>query len=395
MIPNWVFTGVGAIFLAGVAGFFSITGLAALYAASFLPVVIMAIGIEYGKLAATFWVHKHFGKVWTGWIVGGVLLILAAMSITSGGVFGFLSKGHLDQGTPLADDALRIERLDSSINRDKRIIKSAQIRLDQLNKVVDTLINHEKISYKGGARDVLAQQKAERDDLNKSVDEANARIDKLLNERLTLSQKMNTGEAKLGPVKFLAKLFGADANNTVRYFTLVIVLLLDPFAIYLVIMTGIGYDRWKEQRISLKDDIEVREVIKEVEKIVEVPVEKIVEKIIEVEVPVEKHIEVPVEVIKEVEKIVEVPVEKIVEKIIEVRVPAEKTTNEVSEEPAFSMETLADFLENPEIQKELENDPKLIDEVEKLIHRAKESEPKSGGWIGQDGKPMEFSHKSD
>ena len=384
MIPNWVFTGIGAILLASVAGFFSITGLAALYAASFIPVVIMAVGIEYGKLAATFWVHKHFGKVWTGWIVGGVLLILAAMSITSGGVFGFLSKGHLDQGTPLADDALRIERLDNSIDRNKRIIKAAQIRLDQLDKVVDTLIRYEKISNKGGARDVLAKQKPERDELNKSITEANDRTDKLLNERLALNQKVNTGEAKLGPVKFLAKLFGADTNNTVRYFTLIIVLLLDPFAIYLVLMTGIGYQKWKEQRGTITPEKEVVEIIKEVDKIIEVPVEKIVEKIVEVEKPVEVE--------KIVEKIVEVPVETIVEKIVEVPVESQKDADLYSN---INMETISDFLENPEIQAELASDSALIVEVEKLIQRAKENEPTSTGWIDKSGKSMEFSHKKD
>lgn len=363
MIPNWIFTGAGALMLASIAGFFSITGLGALYAASFIPVVIMAIGIEYGKIAATFWIHSNYKKVWSGWIVGAVFLILVAMGITSGGVFGFLSKGHLDQATPLADDALKIERIDSSINRDKRLIKSAERQLDQLDKVVDTLIKFDKISNKGGARDVRNKQKVERDELAKTINEANARIDTALNTRLNLSQAVNTVEAKLGPVKFLAELFGADPNNTVRYFTLAIVLLLDPFAIYLVIMTGIGYDRWRERK---EPEIEVREVIKEVIKEVEVPVEKIVEKL--VEVPVEKE---TVNVVSEV----------------------------VREEIPLTMETLTEFLENQEIQDELVKHPELIDEVESLIQRAKDRDesaaPTTTGWVREKGQPMEFSHKKD
>ena len=353
MIPIWVFTGLGAFFLASVAGFFSITGLAALYAASFMPVVVMAIGIEYGKIAATFWVHQHYKKIWSGWIIGAVFLIFISMGITSGGVFGFLSKGHIDQGAPISDSNLRIERINNSIDRDKHLIKGAQVRLDQLDKVIDTLIKFEKISREDGARDVLNKQKSERDDLNKTITESNTRIDMALNSRLELSQKVNKVEAKLGPVKFIAKLFNADTDNTVRYFTLAIVLLLDPFAIFMVIMTGISFDRWRERKGTKPGD--------------------------------------PIIIEKEVEKIIEVPVEKIVEKEV-VKVISEV----INEEVPLTMETLTDFLENPEMQEELIDNPELIDEVEKLIQKVKdrdETTDSNVGWIGKGGKTMEFSHK--
>jgi hypothetical protein len=42
-------------------------------------------------------------------------------------------------------------------------------------------------------------------------------------------------EADLGPVRYLATLFGADSESVLRYFILAIALLLDPAAVLLLL----------------------------------------------------------------------------------------------------------------------------------------------------------------
>lgn len=246
MIPLWIFTGLSAFTLAATAAFFSITGLGALYAAAFIPVVIMASSIEMGKIAATFWLHRNYKRASKTIIVALSFLVISAMAITSGGVYGFLTKGHIDQETPIIDIQLRIDRLDQRITSQNDLVQREQTRLDQLDSVIDTLIEYDKISREDGARAVRAGQQEERNAIQASIDGAYSQIETLNDQRLPLKQGVAQTEAKLGPVKYLAALFGANTQNTIIYFTLLIVLLLDPFAILLIIATSISYTKWEE-----------------------------------------------------------------------------------------------------------------------------------------------------
>lgn len=360
MFPMWLFTAAGAFFLASVAAYFSITGLGALYSAAFIAIIIMGSAIEYGKLAATFWLHRNYKRASKLLVALITAVVIGSMAITSGGVYGFLTKGHLDQEIPLGDSKLRIERIDNRIDSNRALINREETRLKQLDSVIQTLIDYDKISGRDGARAVRERQASERKEIQESIDSAYEKIDELRDKRLTLSQKVSSVEAKLGPVKFLAELFGLDSDNTVRYFTLLIVLLLDPFAIMLVLATGISYDRWKAARGKkpIEPQIIEKEVPVEVEKIVEVPVEKIVE------------------------KVVEVPVEKIIEREVE-----------IEKEAPLTMESIKEFLETPKIQDELIKHPELIEEVEKIVDtlnektKVKPKKPKkrpTSGWIGSD-----------
>lgn len=358
MFPMWIFTAFGAFFLASVAAYFSIVGLGALYAAAFIAIVIMGTAVEYGKIAATFWLHRNYKQA-PKWLVSMlIVVVISSMAITSGGVYGFLTKGHIDQETPLIDTNLRIERLDNRISTEKKSIDREDKSLDQLDQVIQTLIDYDKISGKTGARAVRNGQNKERSEILKSIDNSYKRIDDFRDKKLILKQKVTGVEAKLGPVKFLAALFNLDTDSTIRYFTLLVVLLLDPFAIMLVLATAVSYDRWR-----------LRKGMKSGEPV-----------IIEKEIIVEK--EVLVEVEKIVEKIVEVPVE--VEKIVEKEVIIER-------DAPLTMESVKEFLESPEIQEELVKHPELIQEVEKLIDEINKKrkitdKPSSAGWLDGDSK---------
>lgn len=361
MIPMHYFMAAGAIFLATVAAYFSITGLGALYAAAFIPIVIMGTSIEYGKIAATFWVHRNFKKsyLWSSMLV---VVIIASMAVTSGGVYGFLTKGYIDQNTPVTDTTLRIERIDNRISASKSLILREENRLAQLDGVIQTLIDYDKISGKTGARAVRFGQKDERIDIQISIDAAYKNIDSFRDQRLGLSQNLTGIEAKLGPVKYLAALFQLDTDKTIIYFTLLIVLLLDPFAIMLIIATSISYDRWRlRQGIKIVDGEAIREVEVIVEKIIEKEVIKEIIKEVPVEIIVEK------EVIKEIIKEVPVEVEKIVERDINI-----------------TSESLIQFLEDVDMQQELIDKPELIEEVEKLLEEINEKKHPAG-WVAQSG----------
>ena len=330
MFPIYYFTGLASLFLASIAAYFSITGLGALYASAFVPIVIMGSGIEFGKIIATFWLHQNFKTAPIIWVFLLIVTVIGSMAITSGGVYGYLARSHLEQETPLTQKALQIERIDNRIQSEQDSIKRAQSRIDQLDGIVDTLIEFDKISGPTGSVAVRNSQQLERDQMQAAIDQAFENIDQLNDKKLTLQQSVASSEAKLGPVKYLAALLGLPTDQSVRYFTLLVVILLDPFAIMLVVATSISYTKHQSTKNTKQE--QVREIIKE--------------------------IEVPVE------KIVEVPVEKVVERIVEV-------------EKEFNFDHLTEFLEAQEVQQALVNDPKLLASVEQLIGRAqtKTTEP--------------------
>lgn len=396
MIPMWVFTGVGAFLLAACAAFFSITGLAALYAAAFIPVVIMAVTIEYGKISATFWLHRNYKKASKLLITLLAIAVIGSMAVTSGGVYGFLTKGHVDQETPLTDTNLRVERLNGKITAQRNIIDRAQQRIDQLDGVIQTLIDYDKISGPTGANAVREKQALERKSMQTAIDSSYTEIDRLSEQRLTLNQKNATIEAKLGPVRYLASLFKSDTDKAVQWFTLLIVLLLDPFAIMLVLATSSNYNEWILRKRKDREYLEENptEIIVEIEKEIikelnleETDINKIKDFLNDKGLLIFN--EVDLENAKNQWLMDNKPEPVIIEKEV-IKVVSEV----VKEEIPLTMETLTDFLDNKEIQEELIQNPDLIKEVELLIEHAKTGRGKKGrwikgtaGWVNEDEEP--------
>jgi len=229
-----------AMAIAAVAAYFSITGLAKLFAAALIPVIVMAGTIEAAKLGATFFLHRFWDTLpW--WKNCLIMMVAGAMIITSVGIFGFLSKGHLAQEAPAAQIDLQIARIDAKINSYETTIIRENKRLGQLDQVIQKLLDFDKVSGKTGSRAVRQDQQSERLEIKASIDSSYAEIDKLETEKLPLSQKVNAIEAELGPVKYVAELLGFDVTNAdgkgkaVRVIIVLLMAVFDPFAILLIV----------------------------------------------------------------------------------------------------------------------------------------------------------------
>ena len=86
-----------ALSLSLVAGYYSIVGLATIFAAAMIPVIIMGTVLECGKLVTTVFLHQRWYEL--GWQLKTYLTtaVVVLMFITSMGIFGFLSKAHIEQ----------------------------------------------------------------------------------------------------------------------------------------------------------------------------------------------------------------------------------------------------------------------------------------------------------
>lgn len=275
-----------SLVIAGVAGWFSVYGLAHIYQGAFLSVVLMGGALEIGKLVATSYLYRYWE--YTTWLLKTYLMIaiLGLMLITSSGIFGYLSNAYQQDAVGIKDVTSRIELID----REYEELSKRELSIDAEVNAVDP-------KYVSARLKLMAQYKPEKEKLTKRRDEIRV-------QKLELSTKQLEVEAHTGPIIYIAKAMGKSVDTAVIWLSLLIIAVFDPLAVALTIAANAVFIRNKELKAAAApaEEPKVVEKIVEVEKRVEVPVDRIVE--------VEKLVEVPVERIVEVEKIVEVPVEQ-------------------------------------------------------------------------------------
>jgi len=230
-----------ALAISGIAAYYSIIGLAAIFAAAAVPVIIMGSILEVGKLVTVTYLHRYWKEspfLLRSYLVVAVIVL---MFITSMGIFGFLSRAHIEQTTVTGDNILKIERLESKIGREQRTIKDADGVLFQLDEAINVLIEYDRIRGNDGAIAVRERQKSERQDLSKIVSSAEDRISELQSELIVLEKGQLELEAEVGPIKYIAEfVYGERADKSmleeaVRWVIVIIVAVFDPLAVALLV----------------------------------------------------------------------------------------------------------------------------------------------------------------
>ena len=102
-----------ALSISGVAAYYSIIGLTAIFAAAVIPIIIMGAVLEVGKIVTTVWLHQYwaFARSWMKTYLSLAVIIL--MFITSMGIFGFLSKAHIEQTSASEESKSQLVRIES------------------------------------------------------------------------------------------------------------------------------------------------------------------------------------------------------------------------------------------------------------------------------------------
>lgn len=223
-----------AIIISCVAAYFSVVGLAAIFAATFWAVVIMGVSLEAGKIVAAGWLHANWhnsavNRLHKSYMTMAVVVL---MVITALGIYGFLSKGHLEQQASGAPVVLQITQKETRIDQLKGQIDVLTARQSQLDTAVNAIIAD---NAQGGLR-VRRQQASERAEIRKELDAANQEINTLTTELVPLKTDIAEVDAKLGPIKYLAEAFGwKDPEAAVRLVILLLMFAFDPLAVVMVI----------------------------------------------------------------------------------------------------------------------------------------------------------------
>lgn len=240
-------TAFGAIALAAIAAYFSIVGLTSIFVGEFWMIVAMATIMEYCKLIAAVNLHLYWHSISTA--VRSYLLtaVVILMLITSVGIYGFLSKSHIEHSAPVGNNAIQIERIEQQISREQMKVDNATVVIDQLDGALQILLEYDKISGPDGYRAVQEQQQSQRNALNNQIETAQSKIDSYESRKLELQQQLQTIQAEFGPLKYVAALFYEDPESrieeTVRILILVLVFVFDPLAVIMLITAVRGIAR--------------------------------------------------------------------------------------------------------------------------------------------------------
>ena len=126
-----------ALTISGVAIYYSVAGLVAIFAAAAIPIIIMGGALEVGKLVAAVWLHKYWDRA--AWWLRAYLsvAVLVLMFITSMGIFGFLSKAHIEQTSAANEQVATLARFDEEIAREQDIITRANERIAKAEIAAD------------------------------------------------------------------------------------------------------------------------------------------------------------------------------------------------------------------------------------------------------------------
>jgi hypothetical protein len=250
-------TFISAISISLIAAGYSILGLATLFAGAYVPIIAMGSALEVGKLVAASWLYHNWRsnipKSLKAYLFTSIIVLIF---ITSIGIFGFLSKAHLDQVKPTAGNTEQIELIDKKIRQEEKIIERAERTLAQLYKALDVYIDKEFVTR--GLKE-RKKQKEERDLLNKSIDEAMEKITNLNNSKSSINIEQLKLEADVGPLKYVAELiYGDNANDhfdsAVRIIILILIFVFDPLAVLLLIAANISLNQWRDKRDEKKTD---------------------------------------------------------------------------------------------------------------------------------------------
>ena len=241
---------ITALGISAVAAFYSIVGLMAIFSASALSIAVMGIVLEIGKLITASWLYQNWKRV--PFLLKSYLTIavIILMFITSMGIFGYLSKAHIDQGSGTSELYVKVERLDNRIASERKIIKRAETQLSALDSALDKYLELGAVSKGLQKRE---DQEQERNTLTNIINNAQTKIDKLLDEKSEYKLQINSFEVEIGPLKYISALvYGDDAldfiDTAVRGVILILVFVFDPLAVLLIIAANMSFAEYNEKR---------------------------------------------------------------------------------------------------------------------------------------------------
>lgn len=220
---------ITTIAVASAAAFFSIYGLAHLFASAWVPVIIMGTSLEAGKLLAASFLYRYWNKI--SFVLKTYLAsaVIVLMIITSMGIFGYLTSAYQQDSLPLTEIRTNIQSYESEL----KIISERK-------KEIDKQIADMPPTYITAKQRLISQFKPELEKIEPRISELTTTIQNLKQQNLSI-------ETKIGPIIFISEVLGRSPNDALFFFVIIIMCVFDPLAIALTVACNIAI---KERRNS-------------------------------------------------------------------------------------------------------------------------------------------------
>ena len=209
-----------AIALSGIAAYYSVIGLAQIFPGSFWPIILMGSILEVAKLVTVSWLYNNWNntiRVMRYYFLSAIVLL---MVITSMGIFGYLSKAHLDSNVILGANTVQLKTLETQ----------EKIAKDRLTYLLQRAGDPATASNK----------------IDKQIQDTQTELKRISAEKLPLMAEENKLSAEIGPIKYIAELFYSKddpgfIDKAVRAVIMIIIVVFDPLAVLLLIAANQTY----------------------------------------------------------------------------------------------------------------------------------------------------------
>ena len=244
------------LFISGIAvsvvgAYYSILGLAALFAGAYWAVITMGVTLEIAKLVTVSWLYRNWNLDLLPQSIRAYLLsaVLMLMFITSIGIFGFLSKAHLDTAAPNTGNRLLVKNIERQIDSEKKSITGAQKIIDQLDTALDKVID------KDADKGLIERQKqtTERNRVNNIIANSSKKITDLSNQKLKYDKDQLAIDKEVGPFKYVAEILFGDADDgnldrAVRFIIICLILVFDPLAVLMLVAVNVSIKEYQRSK---------------------------------------------------------------------------------------------------------------------------------------------------
>jgi hypothetical protein len=286
-----------AFVLSGIAAYYSVIGIIAIFSAAVIPVAVMASSLEVAKLVVASWLYRYWKHIPILMKAYFTISLIVLMLITSMGIFGFLSKAHSDQSLVSGDVTAKIAVYDEKIKTAKENIDANRKALKQMDEAVDQVMA--RSTSETGADKAVALRRAQQKERGRLITEIETyqkTVSILAEQRAPIAAEVRKVEAKVGPIKYIAALIygdNPDANLLEKAVTWVIILIVavfDPLAVIMLLAAQMTFVWIRDQKnkdnelpvpapIYEPDDGPLTEdQIKQIKETAPVPTEPVVEK---------------------------------------------------------------------------------------------------------------------
>ena len=248
--------------IAGIAAYFSVIGMATIFAGAYIGTVVMMTALEVGKLVTAAYLHLAWQKLnyLKYYLLASVGVL---MLITSLGIFGYLAKANIEVTLVGDGNNLELSILDTRIDAEESKIQRLQERLSGLDLVVTTGRPQDR-NY------INRQQRDERAQIAEDIDTSVALITQYTEEKLPIQRRQLEQDSKIGPIKYVAEvIYGEEdvvkyLDNAVRWVIYALIFVFDPLAVLLLVSsTGMIARRVEEEKPKVVENRYVIQVPKD------------------------------------------------------------------------------------------------------------------------------------